>query len=322
MLDRRRMAHDLPGHMSGLLDRIVKRSLIMNPSQRPSAGRLFDEIRRLIDGQEALMFRPLPDWLQEMVADDNLGENRNGSGGNDGGSNGSDGGSSGSDGGSSSGKDESTSGSNGSSSGSDGGSHGGNNGGNDNNSNGSNGSSNSSGSDDFGQLPPPPNLWRPSSRGINRPPPILEPEVRRGGQEPENRPTKRKNSDSDSDSEESGQSQRKKRKEDDKMDEHKSTKRPGKEDEQKKKEMEKKKKKEMEKTQKKYDESSSDEEEEFEVEEILNVKRDKKEIVVQASWLGWPKDLTWFPIDDFKNSKKLLRAYYKKNPRKPKPSWL
>ena len=62
---------------------------------------------------------------------------------------------------------------------------------------------------------------------------------------------------------------------------------------------------------------------EYEVEEIMDVKNAQGNILkAQAKWLGWPKDLTWYPITNFKNVPELLQDFYEQNPQKPKPKWL
>ena len=60
-------AIDLPGHYSGSLDRIVKRALIVDAKDRPIAVSLYEEAKAFYDGREAMMFRPLPNWIEESV---------------------------------------------------------------------------------------------------------------------------------------------------------------------------------------------------------------------------------------------------------------
>ena len=63
-------------------------------------------------------------------------------------------------------------------------------------------------------------------------------------------------------------------------------------------------------------------EEEFEVEEILDVRKQGRGIIARASWVGHPPDLIYYPIDNFRNSAEYLDDYYRRNPSKPKPPWL
>ena len=66
-----------------------------------------------------------------------------------------------------------------------------------------------------------------------------------------------------------------------------------------------------------------DNEDEFEVEDILDVKRGRGgKLLVRAKWVGWPTDLTWYPIDNFRHSSEILADFFSRNPSKPKPDWM
>ena len=67
-------------------------------------------------------------------------------------------------------------------------------------------------------------------------------------------------------------------------------------------------------------------EEEWEVEDILDVKvgrgRGGRSLLAKATWVGYPPDNTWYPINDFKNSRDILQEFYLAHPNKPRPDWL
>ena len=63
-------------------------------------------------------------------------------------------------------------------------------------------------------------------------------------------------------------------------------------------------------------------EEEFEMEEILDIRKQDRGIITRASWVGHPPDLIYYFIDNFRNSAEYLDDYYRRNPSKPKSSWL
>ena len=68
-----------------------------------------------------------------------------------------------------------------------------------------------------------------------------------------------------------------------------------------------------------------DGEKEWLVEDILDVRKKPgrgKALEVLCSWVGFDKDATWWPIDNFEHSKELLDDFYKLYPHKPRPSWL
>lgn len=66
-------------------------------------------------------------------------------------------------------------------------------------------------------------------------------------------------------------------------------------------------------------------EDEWEVEDILDVKKARgrgRGVLIRASWVGHPPDLTYYPDKDFEGSAELLRDFYRRNPTKPRPVWL
>lgn len=68
-----------------------------------------------------------------------------------------------------------------------------------------------------------------------------------------------------------------------------------------------------------------EEEDEWEVEEILDVKKSRGrggKVLVRASWVGHPPDLTYYSSENFEKSPEYLHEYYERNPTKPKPIWL
>jgi hypothetical protein len=63
----------------------------------------------------------------------------------------------------------------------------------------------------------------------------------------------------------------------------------------------------------------------WEVEDILDVKKTRgrgKNVLIRASWVGHPPDLTYYPSEDFKGSEELLQDFYERHPGKPRPDWL
>ena len=43
------------------------------------------------------------------------------------------------------------------------------------------------------------------------------------------------------------------------------------------------------------------------------------ELQYKVQWLGWDKDPTWYPAENFKNSPHKLRQYHEHNPNTPGP---
>jgi hypothetical protein len=65
-----------------------------------------------------------------------------------------------------------------------------------------------------------------------------------------------------------------------------------------------------------------DNEEQWEVEEIIDVKKTRGGgLRARAKWVGYDEDPQWYPIDDFKDSIELLEDFYARNQGKPKPKW-
>jgi hypothetical protein len=52
------------------------------------------------------------------------------------------------------------------------------------------------------------------------------------------------------------------------------------------------------------------------------VKRIGRALKARARWVGWPEDLTYYPIRNFENSKELLKDYFERHPKKEVPNWL
>ena len=68
-----------------------------------------------------------------------------------------------------------------------------------------------------------------------------------------------------------------------------------------------------------------DGEKEWEVDDIRDVRKKPGrsiQLQVQCSWVGYPHDYDWWPLDDFKHATALLDEFYAKNPSKPRPIWL
>ena len=55
---------------------------------------------------------------------------------------------------------------------------------------------------------------------------------------------------------------------------------------------------------------------------IVDVRRVDKALKARAKWVGWPEDLTYYPIRIFENSKELLKDYFEHHPMKEAPDWL
>jgi len=66
--------------------------------------------------------------------------------------------------------------------------------------------------------------------------------------------------------------------------------------------------------------TEGDDEAEWLVDDILAVRRFRNVIKAQASWHGYPRDLTWYPIDNFRNSIDVLQEFYRIHPAAPKPT--
>jgi len=69
------------------------------------------------------------------------------------------------------------------------------------------------------------------------------------------------------------------------------------------------------------------EDKEWEVKEILAVKKDRGTLKYYTSWVGHDKDPEWYPISNFKYSPYKLRDFYLAYPNLPKPprqleSWI
>jgi hypothetical protein len=62
--------------------------------------------------------------------------------------------------------------------------------------------------------------------------------------------------------------------------------------------------------------------EEWEAEKIVNVKRIGRALKARTRWVGWPEDLTYYPIRNFENSKELLKDYFERHLKKEVPDWL
>ena len=62
--------------------------------------------------------------------------------------------------------------------------------------------------------------------------------------------------------------------------------------------------------------------EEWEAEEIVDVKHVGRALKARVKWVGWPEDLTYYPIRNFENLRELLRDYFERHPTKEAPEWL
>ena len=65
-----------------------------------------------------------------------------------------------------------------------------------------------------------------------------------------------------------------------------------------------------------------DGEQEWEVEDIVDVKKVRNRIVARVKWTGYDEDLEWYPIDNFDHAKDILKDFYRRHPTKPQPAWL
>ena len=64
-------------------------------------------------------------------------------------------------------------------------------------------------------------------------------------------------------------------------------------------------------------------EEEFEVEDILDVKKGRGgQLQARVQWVGWSADPAWYPLDNFRNNADILTDFYRRHPSKPRPDWL
>jgi hypothetical protein len=65
-----------------------------------------------------------------------------------------------------------------------------------------------------------------------------------------------------------------------------------------------------------------DNEEEYEVEEVFNVRHNKKKQRWEyfVSWVGWPEsENLWQPMGNLKNAMELVKDFHRRQPKKPKP---
>ncbi|KAF7858848.1 hypothetical protein EAF04_008890 [Stromatinia cepivora] len=60
--------------------------------------------------------------------------------------------------------------------------------------------------------------------------------------------------------------------------------------------------------------AKDDKNKEWEVEEILAIKKKWKSLYVRAAWVGHDEDPEWYPISDFKTSPHLLVDFYREHP--------
>ena len=59
---------------------------------------------------------------------------------------------------------------------------------------------------------------------------------------------------------------------------------------------------------------------EWEVEEILDIKKSRNKLQYRVKWKDWPEDdLTWYPAANFGNSQELINIFHARYPEKPKP---
>ena len=62
-----------------------------------------------------------------------------------------------------------------------------------------------------------------------------------------------------------------------------------------------------------------DSEKEWEVDNILDAKREKgKKLLFQVKWKGYDKDKQWYPASDFDHAKEVVNDFYKCYPLKPR----
>ena len=62
-----------------------------------------------------------------------------------------------------------------------------------------------------------------------------------------------------------------------------------------------------------------DNEEEFEIDDILDSRTFNKKLQYKVKWSNYPPDNTWYPAEDFANSKETVEEYHRKYPKKPRP---
>ena len=58
---------------------------------------------------------------------------------------------------------------------------------------------------------------------------------------------------------------------------------------------------------------------EWEVEELLAVKRVKNQLQYRVKWVGYDEDLDWYPASNLKYSPHKLRDFHLANPKRPGP---
>lgn len=60
---------------------------------------------------------------------------------------------------------------------------------------------------------------------------------------------------------------------------------------------------------------------EYEVEEILNSKIERKKLWYMVDWKGWgPEDRTWEPAENFTHADKAIATYHQRHPQRPSPA--
>ena len=62
-----------------------------------------------------------------------------------------------------------------------------------------------------------------------------------------------------------------------------------------------------------------DGESEWEVEEVLAVRKRRNKLEYRVKWLGFDEDPEWYPASDLANAPHKLRDYHAANPSKPGP---
>jgi len=65
-----------------------------------------------------------------------------------------------------------------------------------------------------------------------------------------------------------------------------------------------------------------EEAQEWEVEDILDVRRRGRGLQARAKWVGYGEDSQWYNLTFFEHSRDILEDFYRRHPAKPRPQWL
>ena len=62
-------------------------------------------------------------------------------------------------------------------------------------------------------------------------------------------------------------------------------------------------------------------EDEYEVDEVLDIRKMHGGLKAQIKWTGWDEDYEWYPVENLENAPEKLQDFYRLYPDKPKPEW-